>query len=69
MIPGELESVKTAIEASPLQEFLVGARFHHLSPVQHQYPAGILDGRQAVGNDKDRTTFHEAIQGILYHPF
>ena len=47
----------------------MGAGFHDFPVVQHQDLAGILDGREPVGDDKGGPPHHEPVQGFLDDPF
>ena len=62
LLRGELDEpqgVKILIEPSKVHQFSVGTGFHEAPFVQHKYPIGSLNGRQAVGDHKSCSALHE----------
>jgi hypothetical protein len=49
-------------------QFGMGAGFHEASFVEDEDAVGSLDGRQAMGDYKSRTAFHELFQRLLDEP-
>src|SRR5262245_35028961 len=49
---GELAVVEVGVEAARRQQLLVRALFDDGAVIHDQYPVGVANGREAVGDDK-----------------
>jgi hypothetical protein len=66
---GELEFIEAPIEAVLTQERLVSSPLRYPPPVQNKDLIRTLDSGETVGNDEDRATLQEAVDGFLDQPF
>ena len=48
------------------EEFVVGAALDDAAFVEHAYLGGVLDGREAVGDDQCSAVLHESVEGLLH---
>jgi hypothetical protein len=65
----EPERVKILVESFMVHQFSMSAGFHEAPFVEDEDAIGSLDGRQAVSNDKGRSSFHELLQCLLDESF
>lgn len=51
------------------QQFVMRAFFNNLSIVNDNDFVGVLNGRQAMGDNKNGTILHQVVNGFLNHGF
>ena len=66
----ELGFIQGSVDASfPGQKFFMGTAFDQFSVVDDDNFVGIADGGKAVGDDENRTVFHQVVNGSLNNRF
>ena len=58
-----------SIKSVLIDKLIVCAFFLYPSVIQNDYPVGILDGFESVGNGNDGTPFNQRINGFLHLHF
>ena len=66
---GESKAVEVLVEPFTVHQFGMGAGFNEASFVEDENSISSLDGRQAVGDHKGRSAFHELLQCLLDESF
>src|SRR6266496_6465104 len=64
----ELQVVEAAVEAVAREQVVVTAALHDPSFGQHEDGIGVLDRRQAMGDDEHRPVGHEPVDRLLDQP-
>ena len=64
----KLTCVEFVVEALLFHEFVVGTLFDYVPVVQDQDVVRVLDGGEAVRDDKAGLSGHQAAHGLLYPP-
>ena len=65
----ESQGVEILVESFMVHQFSMGAGLHETSFVEDKDAIGSLDGRQAMGNHKGSSAFHESLQCLLDESF
>ena len=65
----EPQGVQILVESFMVHQFSMSAGFHEAPLVEDEDAIGSLDGRQAVGDHKSRSAFHELFQRLLDKSF
>ena len=65
----EPKGVEVLVEPFTVHQFGMGAGFHEPPFVENEDTISSLDGRQAMGDHKGRSAFHELLQRLLDESF
>ena len=61
----ELRMIQRAVEAAVCNELVVIALLDDVAVLEHQNGIGILNGREAMGDDEACTSLHQRIHSLL----
>ncbi len=65
----KLAHIEVVVETFVSQETVVGALLNDLTILEDENFISLLNGGEAVGNDKAGPTFHQSTHGLLYQEF
>ena len=60
---------QTSIRSATAQQFGVGAGFYDIAAVKHDYQIGVYRTAQAMGDQKNRSPFHQALHRFMDQVF